>query len=257
MTILLPSGARVNLDNGTTYQVPTGALNTVVFSFAAGSGVSPWTETLPSPASAASLILQIDAIVQSGKPGLFPLAGGGVMVKQVLPQPFDVHTDTISVNGSGFSYPEACGFNYTGGTGLATTVLSGAGNAALTVTPVIVNGSIASAAVVAGGAGYAVDDWSLVVDSTGTNGYVIVTGVAAGVVTAVTPAIFGLVWIEDVAGGIDSNGIAMAATFNGPTQVTAQWITDGDGFSVPPVMLYYVSASGVISNTITGFQITF
>lgn len=76
--------------------------------------------------------------------------------------------------------------NYTGGVALATVKLTGAGNNALTVTLVPVTGVPNNPAIVAGGAGYAVNDTFSVTDVTGTGGIFTVTTVAGGVVTAAT-----------------------------------------------------------------------
>ena len=73
--------------------------------------------------------------------------------------------------------------NYTGGTGLATTKLTGSGNNNLTVTPTIVKGAVTAAAVVAGGTGYTTGDTVTITDATGT-GCVLTVTANAGVVTA-------------------------------------------------------------------------
>lgn len=81
--------------------------------------------------------------------------------------------------------------NYTGGTAMATTALTGAGNDDLTVTPTIVNGVITSVAVVAGGTGYTTGDTiTLAADATGT-GFIGTVTAAAGVVTAVAVTVGG------------------------------------------------------------------
>lgn len=74
--------------------------------------------------------------------------------------------------------------NYTGGTGLATVALTGAGNDDLTVTPTVVNGVITAVAVVAGGTGYTTGDTITITDATG-EGFVGTVTAAAGVVSAV------------------------------------------------------------------------
>lgn len=74
--------------------------------------------------------------------------------------------------------------NYTGGTALATTKLTGAGNDDLTVTPTVVNGVITAVAVVAGGTGYTTGDTITITDATGT-GFIGTVTAAAGVVSAV------------------------------------------------------------------------
>src|SRR4051812_14998015 len=58
--------------------------------------------------------------------------------------------------------------NYTGGTGLATVKITGAGNNNLTVTPTVVNGVITAVAVVAGGTGYTTGDTITITDATGS-----------------------------------------------------------------------------------------
>lgn len=74
--------------------------------------------------------------------------------------------------------------NYTGGTALTTTALTGVGANNLTVTPTVVNGVITAVAVVAGGTGYVTGDTITINDATGT-GFVGTVTAAAGVVTAV------------------------------------------------------------------------
>lgn len=74
--------------------------------------------------------------------------------------------------------------NFTGGTALTTTVLTGAGNNALTVTPAVVHGVITSLAIVAGGTGYAVNDTFRVNDTTGQGFVGRVSTISAGAVTA-------------------------------------------------------------------------
>ena len=81
--------------------------------------------------------------------------------------------------------------NYTGGTGLTTTVLTGAGNDDLTVTPTVVNGVITAVAVVAGGTGYTTGDTITINDATG-QGFVGTVTAAAGVVTAVAVTSVGI-----------------------------------------------------------------
>lgn len=78
--------------------------------------------------------------------------------------------------------------NYAGGTGLATVKITGAGNNAATVTPTVVNGVITAAAIVAGGAGYAVNDTITVVDATGVGAVITVTAVSSGAITTMTIA---------------------------------------------------------------------
>lgn len=74
------------------------------------------------------------------------------------------------------------GANYTGGAGLATQRIVGAGNNDLTVTPAITNGVITALAVVAGGTAYKVGDTFSITDSTGTGAYGTVLTVNAGAV---------------------------------------------------------------------------
>lgn len=73
--------------------------------------------------------------------------------------------------------------NYTGGVGLATKKLTGAGNNDCTATPTIANGVVTACAVVAGGTGYVTGDTITLVDATGT-GCVLTVTAAAGAVTA-------------------------------------------------------------------------
>src|SRR4051812_35128726 len=74
--------------------------------------------------------------------------------------------------------------NYTGGTGLATVKITGAGNNNLTVTPTVVNGVITAVAVVAGGTGYTTGDTITITDATGS-GFVGTVTAGGGVVSAV------------------------------------------------------------------------
>jgi hypothetical protein len=80
--------------------------------------------------------------------------------------------------------------NYTGGVGLATVKLTGAGNNNCTVTLTVVNGLITVAAVVAGGTGYVTGDTITPVDATGTGAVLTVTA-AAGAVTALAVTVGG------------------------------------------------------------------
>jgi hypothetical protein len=76
--------------------------------------------------------------------------------------------------------------NYTGGVGLATKHLTGGGNDALTVTPAIsASREPVTAAVVAGGAGYANGDTFSIVDATGAGAVFTVVTSAGGVVETV------------------------------------------------------------------------
>lgn len=74
--------------------------------------------------------------------------------------------------------------NYTGGTALTTTKLTGSGDNALTVTPTVTNGVITSVAVVAGGSAYVTGDTITINDVTGS-GFVGTVTAAGGVVSAV------------------------------------------------------------------------
>lgn len=78
--------------------------------------------------------------------------------------------------------------NYTGGTGLAVTKITGSGTGA-TVTPTIVNGVVTAVTVVAGGSGWTVGDTFTFTDATGT-GFVgtvaTVTGGPPGALTTAT-----------------------------------------------------------------------
>jgi hypothetical protein len=85
---------------------------------------------------------------------------------------------------------QCAGINYTGGTALATTALTGGGNDDATVTPTIVNGVPTSIAVVAGGTGYTTGDTITFTDATGT-GFVGTVTAAAGAVTAVAVTVAG------------------------------------------------------------------
>lgn len=80
-------------------------------------------------------------------------------------------------------FPQAV--NYTGGTGLTTVKVTGAGNDNLTLTPTLTAGyEPTTAAVVAGGTGYTTGDIVRIVDATGTGAQYTVTA-NAGVVSAV------------------------------------------------------------------------
>lgn len=74
------------------------------------------------------------------------------------------------------------GANYTGGVGLATQRIVGAGANDLTVTPTIVNGVMTAVAVVAGGTAYKVGDTFTPIDSTGTGSFCTVLTINAGAV---------------------------------------------------------------------------
>lgn len=85
---------------------------------------------------------------------------------------------------------QTVGVNYTGGTALATTKITGGGANNLTVTPTIVNGVVTAVAVVAGGTGYTTGDTVTITDATGT-GFVGTVTAAAGVVSAVAVTVGG------------------------------------------------------------------
>jgi hypothetical protein len=82
--------------------------------------------------------------------------------------------------------------NYTGGTALATTKITGAGTGA-TVTPTVVNGVVTAAAVVAGGSGYAVNDQITFTDATGQGAVLTVATVSSGAIATLTVASGGTV----------------------------------------------------------------
>ncbi len=75
--------------------------------------------------------------------------------------------------------------NYTGGTALVTTTLTGVGVSA-TVTPTVVNGVITAAAVVAGGSGYVVGDTITVQDATGQGAILRVATLAGSAIATLT-----------------------------------------------------------------------
>lgn len=75
--------------------------------------------------------------------------------------------------------------NYTGGTGLAVTKLTGSGISA-TVTPTVVNGVVTAVAVVAGGSGWVVGDTFNFADATGIGFIGTVATVSSGVLATAT-----------------------------------------------------------------------
>lgn len=81
--------------------------------------------------------------------------------------------------------------NYTGGTAMATTKLTGAGNNDLTITPTVVNGVITSVAVVAGGTGYTTGDTITIANDATGEGFIGTVTANAGVVTAVAVTVGG------------------------------------------------------------------
>ena len=114
--------------------------------------------------------------------------------------------------------------NYTGGTAMATTALTGAGNDDLTVTPTIVNGVITAIAVVAGGTGYTTGDTvTLASDATGT-GFVGTVTAGGGVVSAVAVTVGGtaspidpnvfFTGIKILVNGVNMRDIPAAAILN-------------------------------------------
>lgn len=123
--------------------------------------------------------------------------------------------------------------NYTGGTGLATTKITGAGNNDLTVTPTVVNGVVTAVAVVAGGTGYTTGDTVTITDATGV-GFIGTVTADAGVVTAVA---------------VTNGGTASNAD---PTQVITSIQQLVNGVPVrdiePDHILRYVMAQGYYPN---------
>lgn len=63
-------------------------------------------------------------------------------------------------------------------------------------------------------------------------------------------ASLGTVWIEDVGGGMDSNGTSFTMSFVDSNTITGVWASAGDGGTPAgvPVMLYYKDTSGNLSN---------
>lgn len=100
MTIILPSGYRIILENLTTYS--PGSATTVVFTFAQGVGTGDWTETFLTAETAASFLLQLDAVISQGKSGIESLTGSPTTLISVSPNPFDMHVDYILVEGNRF-----------------------------------------------------------------------------------------------------------------------------------------------------------
>lgn len=84
---------------------------------------------------------------------------------------------------------QCAAINYTGGTALAVTAITGSGISA-TVTPTIVNGVPTSIAVVAGGSGYVTGNTVTFTDATGT-GFVGTVTASAGAITAVAVTVAG------------------------------------------------------------------
>lgn len=123
MTIILPSGYRINLDNSTTYYNPSGAPKTVVFTFAVGVGSGTWTETFLTAETAASFMLQLDSLVGSGQTGIASPTGSPTRLVSVTPNPFSMHGGGyILVNGNRFD-PDAMGSLYFNDVGTAPDFL--------------------------------------------------------------------------------------------------------------------------------------
>jgi hypothetical protein len=118
LTVLLPSGNRVSITLGVNYVNPTGADTTVVFSFPAGLGIGDLTETFLSAETAAYFVTQLDALISSGKQGVFSLTGSPAQLDAVAPNPFAMHTATININGAGFD-PATLGVLYLNDVGTA------------------------------------------------------------------------------------------------------------------------------------------
>ncbi len=78
---------------------------------------------------------------------------------------------------------QCAAINYTGGTAVAFTKITGVGISA-TATPTIVNGVVTAVAVVAGGTGWVTGDTGTLTDATGS-GFVGTVTAAAGVITAI------------------------------------------------------------------------
>ena len=72
----------------------------------------------------------------------------------------------------------------------------------------------------------------------------------------------GLLWIEDVTGGKDSNGLSMTCTVISDTEMTAVFNSNGDGNPFPndgagppvAVLIYYQNADNVQSNAINATE---
>lgn len=174
--------------------------------------------------------------------------------------------------------------NYTGGTGLATVALTGAGNDDLTVTPTVVNGAVTAVAVVAGGTGYTTGDTVTIVDATGT-GFIGTVTAAAGVVTAVAVTVAGtpspidprtmITSLKQLVNGINMRDIDVASILrisiaNGyipslgelPLFYTAPWrnvnnfneVTSWDLFGQSTFQLQIGISPNVISPSLIGSQ---
>lgn len=67
----------------------------------------------------------------------------------------------------------------------------------------------------------------------------------------------GVLHIEDVGGGYDSNGYTYSIINDTPNHFTATWATNGDGGTGAGFFIYYTDPSGIIaSSTITGITLT-
>lgn len=68
----------------------------------------------------------------------------------------------------------------------------------------------------------------------------------------------GLLWIEDVSGGMDFNGVSCTCQFIDSNTLRAWWLSDGDGQTqalAPCAMLIaYQDTNSVASNTLTGLS---
>ena len=62
----------------------------------------------------------------------------------------------------------------------------------------------------------------------------------------------GTLWIEDEAGGQDSNGYSMTCTFVSPTELSAVFASAGDTILSTNVLVYYKDSGGVKSNSLLG-----
>jgi len=120
VTIILPSGYRINLENQTTYS--PGSTTTVVFTFAVGIGTGTWTETFLTSETAANFLLQLDALIGvggAGRIGITNLTGSPTTLFSVSPNPFAMHGGGyILVNGSRFD-PDTIGLLYLNDVGTA------------------------------------------------------------------------------------------------------------------------------------------
>lgn len=121
--------------------------------------------TPPSQTNAVNLGRQINFI--NGITGIAPNGNA------VINMPVNNRTHRLQL--------QCTAVNYSGGTGVATTTLTGSGTGG-TVTTTIVNGVITAAVVVAGGSGYAVNDTVAPVDTTGLGAILRVATVSSGAI---------------------------------------------------------------------------